>query len=195
METLLNNLGLSFTLSKFIPNLLTIIIGIVCAKLLSKHISASKIIRLTFIILIAIIPFGIYFAINPIFQGDFSNEGVLIKKKLELPNDKDLLIIALADCPFCIQSQKTIKIIHQKNKRIKAEYIIVNGTKQDSIRYARMLHGFASCRTVKNSVPLTQTIQGKFPSFILVQKGRLKKVWNNNNFSVRAWDEVVSGIE
>ena len=195
METLLNNLGLLFTLSKFIPYLLTILIGIVCAKLLSKHISASKIIRLTFIILIAIIPFGIYFAINPIFQGDFSNEGVLIKKKLELPNDKDLLIIALADCPFCIQSQNTIKIIHQKNTKIKAEYLIVNGTKQDSIRYERMLNGFASCRTIKNSIPLLQSIQGSFPSFILVRKGKLNKVWSNNTFSVRAWDEVVSCIE
>ena len=195
METLLNNIGLSFTLCKFIPYLLTILIGIVCAKLLSKHISASKIIRNIFITLITILPFGIYFAINPIFQGDFSNEGVLIKKKLELPKNNDLLIIALADCPYCIQSQETVKLIHQKNTKIKAEYLIVNGTKQDSIRYARMLLGFASCRTVKNSVPLIQTIQGRFPSYILVRKGKLNKVWTNNTFGVRAWDEVVSCIE
>jgi len=195
METLLNNLGLSFTLCKFIPYLLTILIGIVCAKLLSKHISASKIIRNIFITLITILPFGIYFAINPIFQGDFSNEGVLIKKKLELPKNNDLLIIALADCPYCIQSQETVKLIHQKNTKIKAEYLIVNGTKQDSIRYARMLNGFASCRTIKNSIPLLQSIQGSFPSFILVRKGKLNKVWSNNTFGVRAWDEVVSFIE
>lgn len=195
METLLNNLGLSFTLSKFIPYLLTIIIGILLAKLLSKRISASRIIRSIFIVLIAGLPFGLYFAIHPIYQGDFSNDGVLIKKKLELPKDKDLLIIALADCPYCLQSQETIKLIHQKNTKIKAEYIIVNGTKQDSIKYARMLLGFASCRTVKNSVALLQTTKGHFPSFILVQKGTLKKVWNNNTFSVRAWDEVVSCIE
>ena len=195
MEELLNYFGLSFTASKFLPYFLAVLLGFFFSKLLYRHISASKIIRILFITLITLLPFGIYFAIHPIFEGDISNEGVIIRKNLDLPKNKDLLIIALADCPFCIQSQKTIKIIHQKNKRIKAEYIIVNGTKQDSIRYARMLHGFASCRTVKNSVPLTQTIQGKFPSFILVQKGRLKKVWNNNNFSVRAWDEIVSGIE
>ena len=195
MESLLNNLGLSFTLSKFIPYLITIIIGILVAKLLSKRISASRIIRSIFIVLIAGIPFGLYFAIHPIYQGDFSNDGDIIKKKLELPNDKDLLIIALADCPYCIKSQETIKLIHQKNTKIKAEYIIVNGTKQDSIRYARILLGYASCRTVKNSVALLQTIQGSFPSFILVQKGTLKKVWSNNTFSVRAWDEVVSIIE
>ena len=195
MEELLNYFGLSFTASKFLPYFLAVLLGFFFSKLLYRHISASKIIRNIFITLITILPFGIYFSIYPIFEGDINSEGVVIRKNLDLPKNKDLLIIALADCPFCIQSQKTIKIIHQKNKRIKAEYIIVNGTKQDSIRYARMLHGFASCRTVKNSVPLTQTIQGKFPSFILVQKGRLKKVWNNNNFSVRAWDEVVSGIE
>ena len=195
MEELLNYFGLSFTVSKFLPYFLTVFLGFFFSKLLYRHISASKIIRILFITLITVLPFGIYFAIHPIFEGDISNEGINIKNNLDVPKNKDLLIIALADCPYCIQSQKTIKIIHQKNTKIKAEYLIVNGTKQDSIRYARMLHGFASCRTVKNSVPLTQTIQGKFPSFILVQKGRLKKVWNNNNFSVRAWDEVVSGIE
>jgi hypothetical protein len=195
MEELLNYFGVSFTVSKFLPYLLTILIGVICAKLLSKHLSASKIIRNIFTVLIAILPFGIYFAINPIFQGDFSNEGVLIKKKLELPKNNDLLIIALADCPYCIQSQETIKLIHKKNTKIKAEYLIVNGTMQDSIRYARMLNGFASCRTMKNNIPLLQSIQGSFPSFILVRKGKLNKVWSNNTFGVRAWDEVVSCIE
>ena len=195
MEELLNYFGLSFTASKFLPYFIAVFLGIVFSKLLYRHISASKIIRILFITLITILPFGIYFAINPIFQGDFSNEGVLIKKKLELPKNNDLLIIALADCPYCIQSQETIKLIHQKNTKIKAEYLIVNGTKQDSIRYARMLLGFASCRTVKNSATLIQAIQGRFPSFILVQNGIFKKVWNNNTFSARAWDEVVSCIE
>ena len=195
MEELLNYLGVSFTISKFLPYLLTILIGIVSSILIHKHISASKYIRIIVIILITALPFGIYFSIYPIFEGDINSEGVIIRKNLDLPKNKDLLIIALADCPFCIQSQNTIKIIHQKNKKIKAEYLIVNGTKQDSIRYARMLNGFASCRTIKNSNPLLQSIQGSFPSFILVRKGKLNKVWSNNTFGVRAWDEVVSCIE
>jgi hypothetical protein len=195
MEELLNYFGLSFTASKFLPYFLTVFLGIVFSKLLYRHISASKIIRFLFITLITVLPFGIYFAIHPIFEGDISNEEINIKNNLDLPKNKDLLIIALADCPYCIQSQKTIKIIHQKNTKIKAEYLIVNGTKQDSIRYARMLNGFASCRTMKNSIPLLQSIQGRFPSFILVRKGKLNKVWSNNTFGVRAWDEVVSCIE
>ena len=195
MEELLNYFGLSFTASKFLPYFLAVLLGFFFSKLLYRHISASKIIRILFITLITVLPFGIYFAINPIFEGDICNEGISIRNNLDLPKNKDLLIIALADCPYCIKSQKTIKIIHQKNKKIKAEYLIVNGTKQDSISYARMLNGFASCRNIKNSIPLLQSIQGSFPSFILVQNGRLKKVWSNNTFSVRAWDEVVSCIE
>jgi len=195
MEELLNYLGFSFTVSKFLPYLLTILIGIVSSILIHKQISASKFIRIIVIILITALPFGIYFSIYPIFEGDLTSEGVIIRKNLDLPKNRDLLIIALADCPYCIQSQETVKLIHQKNTKIKAEYLIVNGTKQDSIRYARMLNGFASCRTIKNSVPLIQTIQGSFPSFILVQNSTFKKVWNNNTFSVRAWDEVVSCIE
>ena len=194
MESLINSLGLSFTLSKFLPYLLTILIGVICAKLLSKRISASKIIRIIIIILITVFPFSLYFAINPIYEGDFSNDGDEIIKDLELPKNKDLLIIALADCPYCIQSQETIKLIHKKNPKIKAEYIIMNGTKQDSIRYAEMLKGFATCRTQKNNVVLMQTIHGSFPSYIFVQKGKFKKVWNNDNFGVLAWDELVSSL-
>ena len=195
MEELLNYFGLSFTVSKFLPYFFAVFLGFFFSKLLYRHISASIIIRILFITLITVLPFGIYFAIHPIFEGDISNEGINIKNNLDLPKNKDLLIIAFADCPYCIQSQNTIKIIHQKNKKIKAEYLIVNGTNQDSVRYARMLNGFASCRNLKNSIPLLQSIQGSFPSFILVQNGRLKKVWSNNTFSVRAWDEVVSCIE
>ena len=194
MEELLNYFGVSFTVSKFLPYLLTILIGVICAILLSKRISASKIIRIIIIILITVFPFSLYFAINPIYEGDFSNDGNEIKKDLKLPKNKDLLIIALADCPYCIQSQGTIKLIHKKNPKIKAEYIIMNGTKQDSIRYAEMLKGFATCRTQKNNVVLMQTIHGSFPSYIFVQKGKFKKVWNNDNFGVLAWDELVSSL-
>jgi hypothetical protein len=194
MEEFFNYLGMSFLLSKLIPYLLSIILGICMAGFLLKQISTSKIIRNVIIILITVFPFGLYFTINPIYEGDFSNDGNEIKKDLKLPKNKDLLIIALADCPYCIQSQETIKLIHKKNPKIKAEYIIMNGTKQDSIRYAEMLKGFATCRTQKNNVVLMQTIHGSFPSYIFVQKGKFKKVWNNDNFGVLAWDELVSSL-
>ena len=86
------------------------------------------------------------------------------------------------------------KLRDKNNSKIKAEYIIMNGTKQDSIRYAEMLKGFATCRTQKNNVVLMQTIHGSFPSYIFVQKGKFKKVWNNDNFGVLAWDELVSSL-
>ena len=194
MEEFFNYLGMSFLISKLIPYLLSIILGICMAGFLLKQISTSKIIRNVIIILITVFPFGLYFTINPIYEGDFSNDGDEIIKDLELPKNKDLLIIALADCPYCIQSQETIKLIHKKNPKIKAEYIIMNGTKQDSIRYAEMLKGFATCRTQKNNVVLMQTIHGSFPSYIFVQKGKFKKVWNNDNFGVLAWDELVSSL-
>lgn len=67
MEELLNYLGVSFTISKFLPYLLNILIGIVFSILIHKHISASKYIRIIVIILITALPFGIYFSIYPIF--------------------------------------------------------------------------------------------------------------------------------
>ena len=129
MEELLNYFGLSFTASKFLPYFIAVFLGIVFSKLLYRHISASKIIRILFITLITILPFGIYFAFLPIFEGDISNEGINIKNNLDLPKNKDLLIIALADCPYCIQSQKTIKIILSYSYKF-INYKILNSCQQ-----------------------------------------------------------------
>ena len=193
MEVLLNNIGFSFTLSKFIPYVLMILLGLLLVKMIFKKIASLKLLfRILILSVLLLLPFCIYFAIHPIYEGDLSNEGREIKEVLNLPKDKDLLIIVLADCPYCIESVKTTKILIDKEKKIKVEYVIVNGEKQDSIKFSRMLKGMATCSLIKNSLPIQQTIQGSFPSFILVVNNKPKKVWSNNTFSVRAWDEIIA---
>ncbi len=195
MEVLLNNIGFSFTLSKFIPYVLMILLGLLLVKIIFKKIASLKLLfRILILSVLLLLPFCIYFAVHPIYEGDLSNEGREIKEVLNLPKDRDLLIIVLADCPYCLESVKTTKILIDKKKIMKVEYVIVNGEKQDSIKFSKMLKGMATCSLIKNSLPIQQTIQGSFPSFILVVNNKPKKVWNNNTFSVRAWDEIIATL-
>lgn len=193
MEAILNNFGFSFTLSKFVPYILMILLGLLLAKLfLKKTISLKLLFRFPILFVVLLVPFSVYFAFVPIYEGDFSNEGREIKQKLNLSEDKNLLIIILADCPYCIESIKTSKTLFKKEKKLKIEYVIVNGEKQDSIKFSRMLKGVAACSLIKNSIPLQEVTQGSFPSFIMTKNKKPKKVWNNNTFSVRAWDEIIA---
>ena len=76
MENFLLSISLSFTVSKLISYLLFVVIGILLAFLFfkkSKNKRISKIPKLIIGLVLFVAPFLIYFAIHPIYEGDFSN--------------------------------------------------------------------------------------------------------------------------
>ena len=88
MESFLLNLGLSFTISKLISYLLFVVIGILLAFLFfkkSKNERIGKIPKLIISLVLFVAPFLIYFAIHPIYEGDFSNNSYSIDSKVDFP--------------------------------------------------------------------------------------------------------------
>ena len=76
MASFFLNLGLSYTWSKALPYFILIALGIILGVMLFKR---SKSLGMKIASLVAIvIPFIVYFAINPIYQGDFSNDSRII---------------------------------------------------------------------------------------------------------------------
>jgi hypothetical protein len=106
LEELFHNIGLSLTLNKKIPYILSLVGVFLSAFIISKSKRNIRILRFV----IWIIPFGTYFAFNPIYEGDFSNNYSILDKK-ELPTSiasGELVIIAISGCPFCFESIATI---------------------------------------------------------------------------------------
>ncbi|NBX79334.1 MAG: hypothetical protein EBQ94_02975 [Flavobacteriales bacterium] len=190
MENFFVTIGFSYTLSKLLPYLLMLLFGLIIGiTVMRKRKKSLKVIVSVFLMAAF---FGLYFAIYPIYEGDFSNNFYVPKSKVEFPSSKSLIVLSLPNCPFCIQSTESIKAFKSKNSKLKVEYWIMNGTPADSLKYKKLVGEAATCSNKKNTTELFKISKGGYPTFVLSDHKKALKVWGNESFGVRAWDAVIS---
>ena len=198
MENFLLNIGLSFTVSKLISYFLFVVIGILLAFLFfkkSKNERIGKIPKLIISLVLFVAPFLIYFAIHPIYEGDFSNNSYSIDSKVDFPKNKQLTIIALANCPYCIQSIETSKLLKKKNPGIKIEYWVLSNSPAHYIKYKKLLGNAAQVKLkARISDELAIIAKGSYPTFVISDNKKAIKAWNNDSFGVMAMDEACGGF-
>jgi hypothetical protein len=198
MENFLLNLGLSFTLSKLISYLLFVLVGVLLALFFfkkSKNRRISKIPKLIISLVLFVAPFLIYFAIHPIYEGDFSNNSYSIESKIDFPKKKQLTIVALANCPYCIQSIETSKLLKKKNPEIRIEYWVLSSNPIHQLKYKKLLGNAAQVKLkARISDGLAVIAKGSYPTFVISDNNRAIKAWNNDSFGVMAMDEVCGGF-
>jgi hypothetical protein len=140
-------------------------------------------------------PFLIYFAIHPIYVGDFSNNSYAVESKIAFPKGKQLTVIALANCPYCIQSIETSKLLKKKSPSMKIEYWVLSTDLKDKIKYQKLIGKTAKVRLKgRDSQELSVLAKGSYPTFVLSDQKRASKAWNNDSFGVIAMDEVRQGF-
>jgi hypothetical protein len=198
MENFLLSIGLSFTLSKLISYLLFVVIGILVTFLFfkkSKNERIGKIPKLIIGLVLFVAPFLIYFAIHPIYAGDFSNNSYSIESKVDFPKKKQLTIVALANCPYCIQSIEVSKLLKEKNPGIRIEYWVLSSNPVHQLKYKKLLGNAAQVKLkARFSDELAVIAKGSFPTFVLSDNNKGIKAWNNDSFGVMAMDEVCRGF-
>jgi len=187
MENWLIHLGLSFTLSKLLPYIFFALTGVLLAWFLAKRFTKKWIKGLLFVTLPCAF-FGIYFAIHPIYEGDFANESYTAETNLPFPSSTTLSVISLPHCPYCKESTKSMKILAKRG--VKVEYLIISEEKKDSMNYAKLTGSKITCRLISRKFKLLALTRGSFPTFVLSNKHKVLKVWNNDQFGVLAKDEV-----
>lgn len=196
MESFFLNLGLSFTLSKIVPYLLFVILGLISTLLFLKKMKESrmgKAFKSLIGLILFVLPFLIYFAIHPIYEGDFSNNSYPVESKIDFPKNKQLTIIALANCPYCIQSIETSKVLKMKTPSIKIEYWVLSSDLKVKLKYQKLVGKTASVKLKgKFSEELSIISKGSYPTFVLSEQNKAIKAWNNDSFGVAAMDEVTS---
>lgn len=195
MENLLLNLGLTFTQSKILSYAIFVLLGFILAFLFFKKSNSKKAIRISISLGLFIIPFLIYFAIHPIYEGDFSNNSYSIESKIDFPKKKQLTIIALANCPYCIQSIETSKLLKKKNPGIRIEYWVLSSNLVHQLKYKKLLGKAAQVKLkARISDDLAVIAKGSYPTFVLSDNNKGIKAWNNDSFGVMAMDEVCGGF-
>lgn len=195
MESFFLNLGLSYTWSKALPYILMIILGLLIGIYLFRK-TKSTIIKIVSVILIGV-PFGIYFAINPIYQGDFTNESRTVEHSAATSEltGKKLVVISLPGCSYCKESVERLREVKKLHTNLEVEYVVTSSDSMTLEFYKEVIKGEFPLRLASNPEEMSKLAQGRYPSFVLVDEKEPMKVWVNNTFGVTAMDEVLNSFK
>ena len=191
IELLLINTGFSWTFSKIFPYALLILFGIILCIESRKGI-VRRWVKNSIGILSFVAPFGLGFIFNPIYEGDFSKQGTSIVKNAS-PADfkKDgLMVITIPNCPFCFGSIQKLKLIKRRQPALEIDFVVCANNKEYLQKYKKEINGSFPIRIADNADSLVFTANFRFPAFVLVKNKKPNYVWSNDQFGVRAIDEM-----
>ena len=200
IEIFFSSLGLTWTMSKLLPYILFLIIGISFSFIFYKKFKLLKPLKIFISLAILVLPFLLYFVYSPIYQGDFSNSGFTVSSENRFPDKKQFTVYVLPNCKYCVSSTATLKAMIRKNKGINLVVRVMGHTVNDSLKYVKLMDNLVpvTINSSNNSIEKVQVkefftiTQGEFPTFVISKNGKAIKAWHNDNFGVRAIDEVTT---
>jgi hypothetical protein len=197
IELFLINSTISWTISKALPYLLLIILGVYLAKLSFHKFKFNNVLKIITIVILMLAPFGIDFIFNPIYEGDFSKKGKMptIEKGLNDFNNYDLVVITIPGCPYCHESTINSNKLLERNPSIKIKYVVCSDNVKEIEPYQRNLNKNIKVELASKPKSLAKIADGGFPSFVVMKNGKAIEKWSNDQFGVRAKDYVESLIK
>lgn len=193
MESFFLEMGLSHTWSKVAPYLLVILFGLFIGRLVYRRFKSNKKMAVVLSMFFVFAPFVAYFAVSPIYQGDFGVNGT----KQDFRNIKStlfkdgLLVIALPGCPYCMESISMLKSIKDRRPELKIEFAVIGLGNREVIKsYEKEIAGKFKVVSLLNETAFTSKTGSSFPTYVMIEKGKVVHSWTNNEFGVRARDRV-----
>ena len=193
MEAFFLDSGMSWTMSKVIPYLITILLGIVLVFILKRPLkSINKYVKWLLLLVIFALPFGVYFVMNPIYQGDFSNNSVEAERAVankELTGEK-LVVITIPGCKYCYEAIDDLIVMKSRVEGMQIEYVVCSKDSSAIQWYSDKAGESIHVRLADNPEAMMELANFSFPAFILVDNNKPHKKWSNDSFGVFAKDEV-----
>lgn len=184
---------MSWTVSKAIPYTTSILLGVLFIFLIRKWKTKIKWISIATKFMIFIFPFTLYFAFYPIYEGDFSNKGVSTRSNLAFPLQKSITVIVLPNCPYCYQSLSLMMKLKKRNPSIAITYwVATSDTIPEKTAILRVMPKEFKAIQQHETKAISELTKGTFPCFVISNNKKAVKIWNNNQFGVRALDEIES---
>lgn len=192
LESFLLQIGFSWTAAKFTPYVLTLVLGYLVFRLISKF-QIKTWLKLSLMALGFCLPFLTYFAFYPIYEADLKAKTFKpLQTGMELPKVKTLVIVILPGCPYCIETIELSKKMVELNPKIKIQYLLASEDQEGFQYFSKRLPSTIGVKMAQNSMLCMLMAQGEFPSYFLVAKGKVKTAWHNSQFGVRALDQINS---
>jgi thiol-disulfide isomerase/thioredoxin len=193
IERFLLDSGLSWTMSKLLPYILMVFIGLLLVFILKRFVAKMKLpVRLLIKLTVLILPFVLYFAVAPIYQGDFSNNSVEISKDdayKELTG-KRLVVLTIPGCPYCLEALGRMKKLKERVPAIEIDYIVCHTDPETMDWYKQEAGDAVNVKMAENIKSMSELAFGVFPTFVLVDGDKTLRTWSNDNFGVSAMDEI-----
>lgn len=192
MEKMLFNLGLNFTAAKLIPYLFFTLLGVGLAYFAFRR-NLNPSLKWTLVVLLAIVPFLLYFAIYPIYNGDFSNKPFECRMRNSYTSavEDGLLVMAIPGCPYCSEAIDELKKMKDRNPKLEITFMVL-GDALNEEPYRDLSEGKFKVISCDNPPLFNTTVGYSYPTFMKVKEGMAVQYWTNNEFGVRAKDDVVN---
>lgn len=194
MEDFFLSNGLSWTMSKILPYLIFLLVGFLLVVILRKLIVFRLPILVKLIWLLSLVPLAIYFAVNPIYQGDFSNDEIIYTPSgiVELEKGR-LTVLAIPGCPYCYEAVDLVGKIHERTVNEPIDFIVYTSI-SDNLRWYQEKGGNGiQTRMQQTKTELFEKSGGTFPAFAYFD-GKDVYLWKNDSFGTKARDWVEKQI-
>ncbi|MFM7006736.1 MAG: TlpA family protein disulfide reductase [Flavobacteriales bacterium] len=192
LENSLLDFGFGWTLSKLLPYLLFIALGVVLLRF-SLKLRLIFWLRFPVAIILLLLPFCSYFFFYPIYQPDIFNTAY--KPKIlpqEKPAKTTLAVVVLPGCPYCLQTAEQMNRLAEQNKKLQIVYYFVSEDPSALKLFRSKLHKRIRLKYSHDATLWMLAAEGVFPSYLLFDHQQLKRAWHNTTFGVRALDELSS---
>lgn len=194
--------GFSWVLTYFFPWFLVLLFSFLAALqmfgLLKSHV------RFWLPIVSFLVLPSLFFAMNPIYEGDFNKSGkpkdwienqILMDVMNLDSNFEGLVCVASPSCPFCVEAVQT-KIYHVY-KRGKVDALVYLGRGDTDVANQFRVNADApEIPIVLNSAPDDglDIDEKVIPVFLYIRDGKIIHLWRNEQLGFPALDWIESGL-
>jgi hypothetical protein len=187
--------GFSWVSARLFPYFSCVLLGVLLAYLLVKIFRFKGHVKLLYIISIPLVFLSVYFAIYPIYQGDFSHASQKFKRNAQMKELKTnrLVILSLPGCPYCLESMERMRIVKQRHPNITIEYKVCHGDSASLLWFKKYGKNDFDYSIASNVEMTSKLAQGLYPCYVLPNKSFLK-VWSVEQFGMSAIDEVEESL-
>lgn len=196
--------NVSWTLS-FLSNWIVVFVfGLLAGLILYKNLIGIR--KYVFSILVFLTPLGVYFSMNPIYEGDFRKKATsrdidnndILSDVLAYKKDfNGVVCVASNSCPYCVMAvRKHIRLLHSRNK-VQDVLVFLSYGDETVVKEFRE-------KTESTNVPIivNTNVEGKIdletaaiPAFIYIKKGKIVHQWRNDDMGYPALDWIESGLK
>lgn len=190
-------LHFSWTVSFSFPYFLLALLGVLLALELRSALKRfPKAVRILFILILSVLPFGAGFALHPIYEGDYASKGTAITQNNRLPNggENDFIVLTIPNCPFCKESTAKINRLQQRNPHMRIKYVVCSANPEATKELRPFLDKRIAIGLVSDLAQALALSGGKFPTFFRLENGRAVYKWNNMQLGALALDEIESSV-